>query len=168
MPNPVTQTATPEHEIDAVQSSHDEPIVIDNGPIELDFGARDEVLEVNGQWERVHGHFHHLLVLQTKPGGDIDLFQDQDLDDSQPLTFHLGTEAEPVVDSIAFTFSTGNGGAVTLNPGGIAFVKSNGRKLKPAGGPPLRISKIENGTKFAIDLRASSGFRSHRVSAILY
>ena len=166
MPNPGTQTATPLD--DTVQSSHDEPIVIDNGPIELDFGPRDEVQEVNGHWQRVNGHFHHLLVLQTKANGDIALFEDMDLDSSQPLTFHLGTEAEAHVDSIAFTFPGSDAGSVTLDPGGITFVKSDGRKLKPAGGPPLRISKIENGTRFAMDMRTGSGFRSHKVSAILY
>ena len=34
------------------------------------------------------------LVLQTKPNGDIELFQDKDLDPAQPLTFHLGTNAK--------------------------------------------------------------------------
>ena len=42
-------------------------------------------------WERTSGRFAHLLLLQIKGLGEIDLFEDKHLDRTQPLTFRLGT-----------------------------------------------------------------------------
>ena len=121
------------------QTSHDEPIVVDNGPIELDFGpvlhAADEVQQTSsGLWERKNARFEHLLVLQTKANGDIELFEDKDLDPAQPLTFHLGTNADPNLQSIVFDLSAADKDrTVKLNPGGIVFNKTSQPKVEAFG-----------------------------------
>lgn len=168
MPNPITEGYTPIADEQGL-SSHDEPIVIDNGPIELDFGGENGVQNVAGSWRRVKAtRLQHLLVLQMH-GNNIDLFLDKDVDRGQPLVVQLGTQTNPSVASMSFAWQQNDPHrAVVMNPVDVSFDRTDGRKLKPSGGAQLRISKITNGTNFEIDFRTSTGFRSDRVSAILY
>src|SRR5688500_5604847 len=70
-----------------VLSSHDEPFVIDNFPLDIDLGERHKVKTVKGSgknWTRKETILDSLLVLEKSLGGARD-FQTNKLDLKKPI-----------------------------------------------------------------------------------
>ena len=151
-------------------SFHDEPMVVENGPLSVDIGQKHA--DINGlfgagpklnTWLRKASHPTRILVLVKKPNGDVDDFKTTALaTDAGPVVFTLkrpgGTDAPTVtlewggltMDELTITPSTG----LTLD----RVIGAN-RRLKPS--QPVQIAridwKVDHTTGDFVDLRSGGG-----------
>jgi hypothetical protein len=130
---------------------HDEPIVVDNRPIQIRLGRNPAEMDDAGQqtfsWVREFTAFGYLAVIVRKNNGDIDgepvikeLCEDCDLQ-LELTSIGSGTQRSTV------TFDADlRAGTLTMKTGARKFNK-DGKWFKPAemeqhGGPPMRVLAI--------------------------
>jgi hypothetical protein len=138
----------------AVLSSHDEPFVIDNGPLAIDVGYKHskdgDVIQdpLTKDWLRGKTELDRILVLVVSPRGEdiIESYQ-ADVDKRSPVVFELGKSDDRL------TLDWPNPTMLRIHADRFTLYRPNdGRRLKQPGNGGRRISKISGGGLSDIDL----------------
>ena len=168
-------------------SFHDEPMVVENGPLGLDVGQSHAEIDglfapVDGtdNWLRRASDPTRILVLVKKPNGDVEDFKTTGLDTHAgavkftlevPSDPNPGAPADPVPGVPTLTLEWGGltQDELTIKPANLRFTR-NGRRLKPSRA--AQIARVEwsvndNTTDF-VDLRENGKLRHQSVFVALF
>ena len=139
-------------------SFHDEPMVVENGPLGVDIGhehdSRPNVFDVDPlrpeTWLRKQSALDHLLVIKKRNGADqTEVFEHFHLDVTQPVEFDLadppgsGNVGTLILSFEEDTGSSSSGGrdVIRIDPQTTGLARS-GRRLKLPAGGQLRMVAI--------------------------
>jgi|SRR5215213_1545137 len=134
-------------------SFHDEPLVFDNGPFNMDVGPthaaeRGLFQKVDGtdNWLRRASDPTRILVLVKRPNGDVDDFKTTHLRTrDRPVTITLRVPGVAVDPTVTLEWGGDTRDELTIKPdGGNLKLERNGasRRLK-ASLPQARVARIE-------------------------
>ena len=140
-----------------VITDHDEPIVIDNGPLKIDFGRKHEPDGSNKNWKRECLPLKAMIVMLEDALGNSQPFERKKLKESDVLKFELSTEDMGRTESLEIRVVAADEEIVMVSTGDFEKDPRTKGRIKPKGGA-LRLTKILiNGTTF-LDLAPNGGF----------
>ena len=146
---------------------HDEPIVVDNFPLRIDFGKAQATTPVGNTWERKFpDNFHQLIAIFEDENGVRQRHEVRTAlqGANVAITFDLARESNPSsTATLTFTLvPEGTGKKVVMTPQNDAFVlESSGEpgRLKPQNLTDLRLTKVTVGSRPPIVLKPGSAFK---------
>jgi hypothetical protein len=144
-------------------SEHDEPIVVDNGPVRIDFGRKKEPTHSGDVWTRPCMPLRRLIVMRFDREGRVPSPIVHDLSPSHAVTFTL--KQRSVIISVKFVPQSDE--VIHMSPAGEFEQETIRHRLKPKRGRELRIARIEglDSNRNKIDERF--GMTDMRVTAVL-
>jgi hypothetical protein len=128
-------------------SFHDEPMVVENGPLGIDVGeehAQPGNLVASGNdWLRFESQLSSIIVVRKKPGSDSsEEFVHFHLDKAQPIQLTLADPPgpAPATGSLSLIFEGPERKTLRIKPNAFTFTRGS-RRLQQAG--QLRMLKIQ-------------------------
>jgi hypothetical protein len=154
---------------------HDEPIVVDNFPVRVDFGSSQMHPTTPGpgkSWKRAFSDdFHQLLVIFEDENGARQRHRVLNAVQGAKITFDLVRESDATAkETLKFELvSDGSGGKnAVMTPGNDPFVEENGQpgRLMPSTLTDLRLTKVSAGAR-SINLKPGGAFRKKVIVIIV-
>jgi hypothetical protein len=131
-------------------SDHDEPVVVDNAPVRIDFGDRDVTSTPGKSFSRPFTKaVHYALVLREKGGSRERPILISHLE-GDPVIMKLAREATPTTVAETLTFTVHESGGkytVRMTATNNDFEQEGAKKgrVKPKGSDDLRLNELAIG-----------------------
>jgi hypothetical protein len=160
-------------------SFHDEPLVVENGPLGMDIGqSHADIVGLfapvagTDNWLRKASDPTRILVLVKKPNGDVEDFKTTSLDThagAVKFTLEVPGDPDPAVPTLTLEWGGLTRDELTIKPDRVKFTR-DGRRLKPSRA--ARIAKVEwsidDKTTDFIDLKDGGNLRHQDVFVALF